>query len=373
MRSNISVGLPIDLLIYERDSLKIGYRHHIDETDPYFNMIHSRWGEGLRKVFTELPNPDWNVANRRLTAGQSGAPRLEHPRRAASPDPLPLRPRRRLCRRMKYACARHRTAARPSCRYSLNVEPEEHFINWQQDVFGNYIARFVFPEKTRELEITVDLVADMTVINPFDFFIESYAENFPFAYRPELARDLTPYLALDRTRAAAASNGWPISARAHPGRDRHHRFPGRRQPAVAARHPLPGAHGTRRADAANKRCSTRAAPAATAAGCWCRSCATCGLAARFVSGYLIQLKADQKPLDGPPGTERDFTDLHAWAEAYIPGAGWVGLDPTSGLLAGEGHIPLACTPSPRSAAPVSGGHRPLRNAVRFRHDRHAHP
>ena len=78
--------------------------------------------------------------------------------------------------------------------YSLSIKPEQHFINWQQDAYGNYIARLVFPEKSKELEIVVDLVADMTVINPFDFFVEQWAENFPFAYPAQLATELAPYL-----------------------------------------------------------------------------------------------------------------------------------------------------------------------------------
>src|SRR5690554_1268686 len=78
--------------------------------------------------------------------------------------------------------------------YSLKVEPGKHFINWQQDPFGNYLARFVFPEKTRSLKIHVELIAEMTVINPFDFFLEESAEKYPFVYDKQLLRDLAPYL-----------------------------------------------------------------------------------------------------------------------------------------------------------------------------------
>ena len=251
----------------------------------------------------------------------------------------------------------------PILSYSLNVSPAEHFINWQQDVFGNYIARFVFPEKTTELEITVDLVADMTVINPFDFFIESRAEKFPFVYDPALARDLVPYLVLDENGPLLTQ--WLESFRKSLPADiatidflvevnrqlqNHIGYLVRMEPGVQT---------------CEQTLHKRSGSCRDSGWLLVQILRHCGLAARFVSGYLIQLKADQKSLDGPSGTDRDFTDLHAWAEAYIPGAGWIGLDPTSGLLAGEGHIPLACTPSPASAAAVSGGVDPCETTFDF--------
>lgn len=237
--------------------------------------------------------------------------------------------------------------------YSLRIEPAEHFINWQQDPFGNYQARIVIPKPAAELLVEVDLVADLTVINPFDFFLDDDAQHFPLTYAPALKRDLIPYLQtgafgarfadfVERARSRMAVPGQRlIDLLVDLNRHVHStlRYDVRMEPGVfAPEETLERGHGSCRDFA------------------WLlvQTLRHLGLAARFASGYSIQLKADEKPLHGPAGVAHDGVDLHAWAEVFLPGAGWVGLDATSGLLASEGHIPLACTPDPETAAAVTG-------------------
>ncbi|MFA6203506.1 MAG: transglutaminase family protein [Gallionella sp.] len=242
----------------------------------------------------------------------------------------------------------------PILSYSLNVEPAGHFLNWQQDPFGNWVARLVFPDKAESLKITVDLVADMTVINPFDFFMDEYAECFPFAYPESLKRELGPYLEADLLTPLLSD--WLARTRiellAKPLRtiDMLVGINQRLKDDINYIVRLEAGVQTPEQTLELKLGSCR-----DSAWLLVQTLRHLGLAARFASGYLIQLKADVKALDGPSGALHDFTDLHAWAEVYIPGAGWIGLDATSGLLAGEGHIPLACTAMPSSAAPVIGG------------------
>ena len=243
----------------------------------------------------------------------------------------------------------------PHCRsnvisYSLTVEPADHYINWQQDPFANYQGRLVFEKKTREFKVTVDLVVEMAVYNPFDFFLEPSAENFPFKYEALLAQELAPYLAADhltkRLRACLSridrkkrrTIDFLVDVNQMVHKDISYLI--RMEPGVQA---------------PDETLKLGSGSCRDSAWLMVQLMRHCGLAARFVSGYLIQLKPDVKSLDGPSGTEVDFTDLHAWCEVYLPGAGWIGLDATSGLLAGEGHIPLACTPQPSGAAPIEGG------------------
>ncbi len=233
--------------------------------------------------------------------------------------------------------------------YSLKVLPENHFINWQQDPFGNYLARLVFPEPVRALSFEVDLVAEIVVINPFDFFVEEYAEHYPFNYPPKLRKELAPYLEISDEGPRLLS--W--LAGVNRSKQEINDF------LVALNQRLQGDIGySIRMEPGIQGCdeTLKKANGSCRDSGWLlvQILRHLGLAARFVSGYLLQLTPDEKPLEGPAGTDHDFTDLHAWAEVYVPGAGWLGLDPTSGLFAGEGHIPLACTPHPVSAAPITG-------------------
>jgi len=242
----------------------------------------------------------------------------------------------------------------PHCRtpilsYSLRIEPATHFVNWQQDPFANHLARLVFPEKTAEFKVTVDLVAEMSVYNPFDFFLEPEAETFPFAYAPELKHDLAPYLVKGESTPRFSAFVDSIARTEQRTIDFLVGLNQRLQSEIGYLIRMEPGVQTPETTLTNASGSCR-----DTGWLMVQALRHLGLAARFVSGYLIQLKPDVKSLDGPSGAELDFTDLHAWCEVYLPGAGWIGFDPTSGLLAGEGHIPVACTPEPSTAAPVSG-------------------
>ncbi|MGV3486896.1 MAG: DUF2126 domain-containing protein [Planctomycetaceae bacterium] len=251
--------------------------------------------------------------------------------------------------------------------YSLKVSPSEHFVNGQQDPYGNPVSRFVFQQPTDHLTITVDLIANMTVINPFDFFVEESAESFPFAYSRDLQRQLQPCLDLESINLDHARtpllDEWVESLPKSAARttDFLVEVNTRLQQKIAYLVRMePGVQTP------EETLQLRSGSCRDSAWLLVATLRRIGLAARFVSGYLIQLAPDQKPLEGPAGPVSDFCDLHAWAEVYLPGAGWIGMDATSGLFCGEGHIPLACTPEPRDAAPISGALDPCE--VEFRHE-----
>lgn len=253
----------------------------------------------------------------------------------------------------------------PHCRtpvlaYSLRIEPEAHFLNWQQDPFGNYQARLVFPEATRVLRFVVDMTVALTNADPFDFFVDDSAERFPFAYSDALARDLGPYLARDD--AGPRFTEWLGAFTDWNGSTVDFLVVLNRRMAAAIAYTTRFEPGVQTPEETLEK-----ALGSCRDSSWLlvQALRHLGLASRFVSGYLVELAPDEPALDGPTGHGGDFTDLHAWTEVYVPGAGWIGLDPTSGLFAGEGHIPLSCAADPSSAAPVTGTVEPSQGTLEF--------
>jgi uncharacterized protein (DUF2126 family)/transglutaminase-like putative cysteine protease len=244
----------------------------------------------------------------------------------------------------------------PILSYSLSVIPAQHILKWQLDPHSNYLARVLFSERTTEFVVEVNLVAELEPFNPFDFFLEPGIEEFPFAYSTELRADLEPYLAKEavgpRLVAFLAQFAGMKCGTVGFLADLNRRV--RDEVGYTTRME----HGVQTCEQTLEK---RTGSCRDSAWLLVQVLRALGVAARFVSGYLIQLATE----GSTDGLAADNADLHAWTEAYLPGAGWIGLDSTSGLFAGEGHIPLVCTPSASAAAPIGGTVEP--SGVVFSH------
>ena len=222
--------------------------------------------------------------------------------------------------------------------YTLRVGPRTHFLNWLRDPFENHLARLDLPEPVRHFTLDLEILAELQPVNPFDFLTEPYAANHPFDYPEQLARDLAPYLLQPAT--GPATRAW-LAALDRTETPTIERLTALNQcvgeTLAAADVDTPGSVDTDAVLAAGT-----GSPRALA---WLLTVALrhCGIAARLVSGYRLT------------GTAPEYhAALAAWVEAYLPGAGWIGLDPATGLFTAEQHIPLATAADPLRLRPVIG-------------------
>ena len=233
--------------------------------------------------------------------------------------------------------------------YSLRVTPARHFLSWQLDPHNNHVARLLFPDKTTEFVVEVDLVAEISPFNPFDFLLEPGVEDYPFKYASEMAKDLEPYRSVEP--AGPLLQGFLDDL----SREKHGTIDFLLYLNRKVRNEI---DYVTRLDPGVQTCEltleNHTGSCRDSAWLLVQVLRHLGIAARFVSGYLIQLAPDDTAMEEPGGPQTDSADLHAWAEAFLPGAGWIGMDTTSGLFTGEGHIPLVCTPNASNAAPIGG-------------------
>jgi len=253
----------------------------------------------------------------------------------------------------------------PYCRtpiesYKLKISPSEHYLTWLQDVYGNYLAKVNFPHKTHYLKVEVDIIAQLQPINPFNFLLEDYAVNYPFTYPPELAKQLIPFLEI--TEESNLLQAWVENHRKQDIYTTNFILELNQQLAQEINYQIRLEEGIQTGE---ETLTKKIGSCRDTAWLFVQILRSYGIAARFVSGYLIQLAPDILPLEDPKAPEMDRGDLHAWTEVFLPGAGWIGLDPTSGFLAAEGHIPLVCTPEPVGASPVRGTTEPCESQLDF--------
>ena len=241
----------------------------------------------------------------------------------------------------------------PDCRtpvsaYTLAVRPARHTMHGHYDAAGNHVARVLFQDKVPQLEVDVALTADLVPVNPFDFLVEPGAERYPPAYPGAARADLAPFLA--STESGGRLRRWLDDFRFSDkpeGRgtvDLLVQLNNRVRKDVS--YVTRMEHGVQSCE---DTLDLRSGSCRDSGWLLVQVLRHFGIAARFVSGYLIQLSGS-----APDAPKTDSAELHAWAEAYLPGAGWIGFDPTSGMLAAEGHIPLARAATPALAAPVTG-------------------
>jgi hypothetical protein len=236
--------------------------------------------------------------------------------------------------------------------YSLKVTPAQHFVNWQQDPHGNWLARFVFPEKTGEFKIEVDLTAELAVINPFDFFIEPYVEDFPFTLNEETQEALKLYCRQEQLDKMCIAYFKTFLS----GPVRTIDFLVKMLEKIYTDFRVDGEQTGRR-QSANE--SVRRRSTNTPERCWLviQLLRFFGFPSRYVSGYQICTREDYK-LRGDVVLKNDGQGdevfLAGWVDTFIPGAGWIALSPMTGLFCDECWLPLSCGPEPKYCAPISG-------------------
>ena len=225
-------------------------------------------------------------------------------------------------------------------RVNFETNPDAQ-VRFGRDVFDNCVATCTYAEPADELRFELELDLALAEKNPFDFMLTSEAATLPFSYAPELRQVLAPFQK-NNTHEPLEIPCWKLPRADAP------------QPTVAAlvelNERLHECVGYERREEGPARSPAETLQIGKGA---CRDVAVllaailrrCGLAARLTSGYLREADAESKRAEG---------SLHAWTEVYLPGAGWVGMDPTNGIFCNHNFIAAAVGIEPGDVTPIDG-------------------